>query len=194
MRVIHIEPATKGCFDGHIMGLAQEIHRSYMDNGGNMWFVATDGDRFLNAQHDYVFESCIARYQNDFFTLLNVLFDYVQDGNSIPIADPLHFGKNMRGKLLDHNVATIENGDRTVTTNAENLCLFLKLGDTLTDTSHIGRMRDYYVTRLFTLKNVSILLTKGQFHSALMLLPYACVYSVLYCSNLSLGARVYLVR
>ena len=194
VRVIHIEPATNGCFDGHIMELAQAVRGSYKDNGGDIWFVATDGDRFLNAQHDSFFETHIARYQNDFFALLNVLFDYVQDGNSIPIADPLHFGKNMRGKLLDHDVAIIENGDRTVTTNAENLCRFLKLGDTLTDTSHIGRMRDYYVTRLFTLKNVSILLTSGQFHSALMLLPYACVYSVLYCSNLSLGARLYLVR
>ena len=194
VRIIHIEPATNGCFNARITGLVEDVITSYKANNCQVWFVATDGDRFLSAAHDSFFEKHIAPHETDFFALLGDLFDHVQSGNWIPIADPLHFGKNMRGKLLDHKVAVIENGQPIRTTSAAHLEQYLKLGDTLTDTSQIGRMRDYYLTKLFTLGNVLVLLKSRVFHSALLLLPYACVYSVLYCSNLSVTARVFLLR
>lgn len=194
VRIIHIEPTTNGCFNAQITGLVDDVIAAYKANNCQVWFVATDGDRFLSATHDSFFEKHVIPHENDFFALLGFLFDHVQGGNWIPIADPLHFGKNMRGKLLDHKVAVIENGEHMRTTSAAHLEQYLKLGDVLTDTSQIGRMRDYYVTKLFTLRNVLVLLKSGVFHSALLLLPYACVYSVLYCSNLSVTARVFLLR
>lgn len=107
---------------------------------------------------------------------------------------PPSFRKNFRGKLLDYNVAVVENGTSTRQTNAVEIETCLNLGAPLTDASHLGRMRDYYVTALFTMKNVCTLLTQRLFHVSLALLPYSCVYTVLYCSNLSTASRVFLVH
>lgn len=193
VKVIHLEPREKGCFDGKIRCLLDGIVDIYREQKGHVWFVATDGDRFLNADHDSFFEEHVLPHEVDFNFLLDHLYDYVLEGHSIPVSDPLHFGKNMRGKLLDHNiVATLASQKCAV--NADTLQRILNLGDTLTDKSSLGRMRDYYVTRLFTLANVLVLLKKKDYHSALVILPYACVFTVLYSVNLSIDARISLTR
>lgn len=70
----------------------------------------------------------------------------------------------------------------------------LNLEATLTDNSQIGRMRDYYVVRLFTFDNVVRLLRLGAVQSAIILLPYACIYTVLYASNISVKSRWFFTR
>ena len=194
VQAIHIEPSTKGCFDSHIIELIDATVKAYRDNSAQVWFIATDGDRYLSSRHDSFYEMHVSPQEDDFFGLLDTLYNYVQSGCAIPVADPLHFGKNFRGKLLDYNIAVVENGSSTHQTNAAEIETCLKLGAPLTDVSHLGRMRDYYVTALFTLKNVCTLLTQRLFHASLALLPYSCVYTVLYCSNLSTTSRVFLIH
>ena len=194
VQAIHIEPSTKSCFDSHITDLIDETVKAYQDNHAQVWFIATDGDRYLNSRHDLFYDMYVAPQEENFFGLLETLHTYVQSGSAIPIADPLHFGKNFRGKLLDHNIAVVENNTLTRVTNAAEIESCLNLGAPLTDVSHIGRMRDYYVTALFTLRNVCALLEKELFHASLAILPYSCVFTVLYCSNLSTTSRVFLVH
>ena len=193
VKVIHLEPREKGCFDGKIRSLLDGIVDIYRREQGHVWFVATDGDRYLNTDHDSFFEAHVLPHELDFGFLLEYLYGYVLEGHSIPVSDPLHFGKNMRGKLLDHKIVVTAAGQKCPV-NADALQNMLHLGDTLSDKSSLGRMRDYYVTRLFTLENVFVLLTKGAYHSALVILPYACVFTVLYGVNLSVEARVYFTR
>ena len=196
VKLIHLEPRPTGSFDTHIEEILGYVIKAYRERGGHVWFVATDGDRYLNGFHDAFFEKCVRQAEEDFKILVQNLHDYVSNGGLIPISDPLHFGKNVRGKLLDHNVVAMPlNKDGAWEgTNAESLEPILNLGETLTDKSQIGRMRDYYVVRLFTFDNVVRLLRLGAVQSAMILLPYACIYAVLYASNISVKSRRFFTR
>ena len=194
VKLIHLEPKDKGCFDAEIDSVLQNVIQTYRRKGGHVWFIATDGDRYLNATHDAFFADHVVAHEKNFFLLINQLYDYVEQGNAIPIADPLHFGKNLRGKLLNHNVVSLAREGEACFTTAETLERILQLGDTLTDRSQIGRMRDYYVTTLFTLENVTKLLSCKAFDSALTILPCACVYTVLYADNLLNESRMFFIQ
>ena len=73
----------------------------------------------------------------------------------MPIADPLHFTKNIRGKLIDDDVAVTlcrsDTDDKACTVNARLLEEHLNLGQALTDVSqdwsHEGYIcyQDFYL-------------------------------------------------
>ena len=70
----------------------------------------------------------------------------------------------------------------------------LNLKDTLDDLSQLGRMRDVYVTKLFTLENVCKLIEDKKYAGAFVLLPYASIFTVLYATNLSVEARFFFAK
>ena len=192
--VVHIAIKENGSFDSRIVGLLHSIASRYRSKGIKVLFAATDGDRFLSSSHDSFFEQYVSEYKHDFSFLIGEIYQALHDKSEMmPIADPLHFAKNLRGKLLDHFVAVMKDKELLLT-SASLLSNVIDLGQVLNDTSTLGRMRDFYVTSLFTLENVVKLMQAQQYHSALLFLPYSCIFTVLYASNLAPQTRLFLVK
>ena len=197
-KVLHIEPRPNGSYDQSIDTKFREIREALMRYGHNVWFKATDGDPYLNREHKPFYKKYLkGRTKHDFNLARSNIFTALQEGVVMPISDPLHFAKNLRGRLLDHHVAVTlgmnEKGPFAYTTTAKELEDLLHVGDPLTDVSQIGRMRDVYVTKLFTLENVHNLLINKAYSAALLFLPYSCLFTMLYSENLSNESRVFLV-
>ena len=190
VRVLHVYPKENGNYCRNVEAIYAEVVAQLRNQGHQVWFKATDGDRFLSEKHEQFFATHIESNRG-FFALVASMYDLLLTGVTMPVADPLHFGKNIRGKLLDHNVAVVRDGQYT---NRARLQEILRLGDVLSDTTLVGRMRDCYVTKLFTLDNVCTLMKKRDYSSALLFLPYSCVYTVLYALNLTIEARQFLTN
>ena len=182
--VVHLMIKENGSFDAQVMAKLREIVELYQRGKVTVLFTATDGDPFLHASHNTFFQEHVQQYQADYFFLIGDIYrKLLEVMEPMPIADPLHFAKNLRGKLLDHNVAIIAS-ESPVFTNATVLKSVLKdLGPTLDDVSRLGRMRDFYATSLFTMNNVCRLMAANQYHSAFLLLPYACIFAILYAKT-----------
>ena len=193
-RVIHLQKKANGSYDQSIADTWQLIKQIYSDLEIPVWYKATDGDRFLSQEHDKFFKENVEHYRNDFNLLLELLPDKLKEGVTMPISDPLHFAKNLRGKLIDHDVAVAYNDGDVALVNGNSLQEVLKLGPVLDDHTTLGRMRDVYVTKLFTLENVCTLIGHGDFAGALILLPYACIFTVLYTDNLANESRMFLTK
>ena len=193
-RVIHILPKRTGSYDDQVAERVREIQNQFRMRKRQVWFKSTDGDPYLSKEHEIFFKRFVESNVSDFSLLVSEIYQSLISGTTMPVADPLHFGKNVRGKLLDHDVAVLATEKEFLSTNASTLESILRLGDTLQDKSQVGRMRDVYVTKLFSLKNVCILLEKKQYHAAILFLPYACVYTVLYAENPLPTSRVFLAK
>ena len=198
VQLLHIEPKTNGSYDLTIDSRFNEVVRALRNCGHHVWFKATDGDPYLNREHGPFYKEYLSgRKKYDFNVARDRIHQALLTGVVMPIADPLHFAKNLRGRILDHDVAVTLNfaeDSFPCTTNARQLESILRLGDPLTDTSHIGRMRDGYAVKLFTLDNVHKLLCEGAYPAAVLLFPYACLFTLLYSENLSNQSRVFLVN
>ena len=196
-KVIHLQKKGNGSFDSSVIENFKKIAEIYRARRLKVMFMATDGDRFLTSIHEKFFDANVAPSRDSFVLLIGQIYEMLMNSDEImPIADPLHFAKNVRGKLLDHDVVVTnaDNVDQLVLCNATRLEKYLKLGPALTDSSQIGRMRDKYVADIFTLKNVCILLENSEVHSAFLLLPYACVFTLLYAVNISTMTRLFLAN
>ena len=193
-KVLHVEKRRTGAFDGEIMRIYEEILGRYRSREMRPFFLATDGDRYLTTVHEQFFKKYVEGNMSNFLLLTNQIFDLLNTNKEVmPISDPLHFAKNLRGKLLDHKIVVVDSETLTFT-DAASINKYLQVGQALTDVGQIGRMRDKYVTDIFTLKNVCRLLLHEQYHAALLLLPYSCIFTVLYSMNLTNEARVFLVN
>ena len=192
--VVHLMTKNNGSFDANVMTRFSEIAGIYKGREVKVMFAATDGDRFLSASHDEFFENYVSEYRHDFSFLIGKLYEsLLQTNTTMPIADPLHFAKNMRGKILDHSLAVVFAEDvRLINTAA--LQSVLDLGLTLADKSRLGRMRDFYATSLFTLANVDKLMQEKQHEWAFLLLPYSCLFTTLYSTNIATETRLFFVH
>ena len=191
---LYLHPKENGSYDDTIAQIFTEIKACYARNKIPIWFKATDGDRYLSDEHDDFFNTYVAPHRNDFQILVEKIHDVLVKGVVMPIPDPLHYGKNIRGKLLDHYVALVNDVDNTIVVNWETLQSVLDLGAVLDDHSHLGRMRDVHVTRLFTLQNVCKLLKKGDYAGSFLLLPYSSIFTVLYGINVATETRLFFVH
>ena len=192
--VIHLMIRENGNFDSQVMDRFREILEMYKAHNVNVLFSATDGDRFLSAHHDSFFKNHVEEYQADFsFLIGNIYSTLLETKEPMPISDPLHFSKNLRGRIIDHNVAVVAT-DELEFTNTALLKSVLGPGPVLEDVSRLGRMRDFYVTSLFTLNNVCKLMKSGHYHSAFLFLPYGCIFAILYSKNLRPKTRLFLAN
>ena len=194
--VIHIKQKENGAFDKSVMDTFDLIAAKYREKELKVLFKATDGDRYMSPEHDKFFQTYVEPRRNSYVVLLGELYEMLTSTNTtMPIADPLHFAKNLRGKLIDHNVVVINSMEKDlVYVNAEILQGVFGLEAPFTDTSLIGRMRDQFVTELFTLANVVILLNRELYHAAMLFMPYACIFGVLYATNLTIETRLFLAN
>ena len=192
-KVLHIEKKRNGAFNASIMEVFDQILSRYRDRNMKVLFLATDGDRYLSSLHEQFFLTHVEG-RTDFLILISHIFEQLMNSNEVmPISDPLHFTKNVRGKLLDHDIAVVD-AEKLVFVNAEKINKYLEISPALTDKGQIGRMRDKYVTDIFTLRNVCYLLAQKGFHSAFLMLPYSCIFTVLYAINITPEARLFLVN
>ena len=194
VQVIHIHKKENGAYDDTVESLFLRIKEIFAGNESPLWFKATDGDRYLSREHEEFFAEHIEEHRNDYGYLVQSLYDKICAGMTMPLSDPLHFAKNMRGKIIDHEVALVDDDTLILLVNAGALEKALKLGDALTDRSQLGRMRDVYVTKLFTLQNVCKLIEHKDYAGALALLPYAAIFTVLYSTNISVQTRVFFTK
>ena len=192
--VIYLHPKENGAYDNNIAHAFDTICAVYRKCGIPVWFKATDGDRYLTREHDDFFDHYVAPYRQDFTLLIQNLHDELCKGVTMPIPDPLHYAKNLRGKILDHNVAIVDHEQVILLIDIETIQSVLDLGSALQDHSQLGRMRDVYVTQLFTLKNVCTLLEAKLYPAAALFLPYACIFTLLYSTNLQNSTRFFLAK
>ena len=192
--VVHLKKKSNGSYDDTVANTFQEIREVYAKSGVPVWFKATDGDRYLTSEHDTFYEKYVLPRRRDFMLLVQKLYKKLCKGVTMPIPDPLHYGKNLRGKIVDHQIAVVHHDETVLLINSKTLQDVLQLGDVFDDRTNLGRMRDVYVTKLFTLRNVCKLLEKNCYAEALLLLPYSCIFTVLYGTNLLNSARMFLVK
>lgn len=192
-RVVHLAPATKGAFSNEIEEKASVIRGICNSKGIRVWLQATDGDPGVSAQHEGFYKSHVQGKDRCFMKLVTDIHSWLwEDPNHyIPTSDPLHVLKNVRAKLIAHPIKLYPSSSPT---DINTLREILNLGAALTDESQIGKMRDGYVTKLFTFENVTKLLAKGSYVNGFLLLPFACWAAVLFCSKLTLQLRLFLVE
>ena len=191
---IHIEKKENGSYDDNIAAIFEMIKECYRQHNIRVWFKSTDGDRYLSQEHDAFFNQYVEPFRDDFTALMITLPEVLAEGVTMPIPDPLHFAKNIRGKLLDHYVALVDDEDLIPLVSREGLQRVLNLGDVLDDRSNLGRMRDVYVTKLFTLRNVTKLIEAENYAAAFLFLPYSCIFTVLYALNITNETRQFFAK
>ena len=192
--VLHLMSKENGSFDCNVMDRFVHITKLCRERNMKVLFAATDGDRYLGPYHEAFFAEYVQEYVKDFSYLIGNIYETLLSKDEVmPVADPLHLAKNLRGKLLDHKIAVVHEKNFLFTT-AKTLNEVLNLDMVLLDTSNLGRMRDFYVTSLFTLQNVCRLMEAKNYHSALLLLPYSCIFTVLYSPNITGKTRLFLTN
>ena len=197
VRLIHIEARPTGNYDRVIAALAQRIKEKCAHYGIKIWFKAADGDRFLAGEHREFFEDCLCSYDRklSFTEVTDAVYDQLRGSQllSLPIADPLHFAKNARSKLVNHAVVVQSDDSELKSINGKQLEEILQLGKPFQDTSQLAAMRDTYATDIFHLTNVAKLIKKECLTGAFTLLPFSCLFAVLFEPNLRNETRVMLV-
>ena len=192
-KVIHLAPAPSGSSSSEIGGRVDEIRNVCNSAGLRVWFQATDGDPGLAARHDTFYEGYIHGRDANFMELITNLYTWLSSDKDsyIPISDPLHVMKNIRAKLIAHPISLYADAPAT---DISVLREILDLGQPLNDESQIGKMRDGYVTQLFTFGNAAKLLTRGSCVNGFLILPFACWTAVLFYPDLTLDLRLFLVE
>ena len=192
-RVVHLAPATKGAFSTEIEKKAKVIREICNSKGLRVWLQATDGDPGVSAQHEKFYKEHVEGKDRCFMKLVTDVHSWLSKkaNHYIPTSDPLHVLKNIRAKLIAHPIKLYPGSNET---DINELRAILSLGAVLNDESQIGKMRDGYVTKLFTFENVIKLLARGSYVNGFLLLPFACWTSVLFCSKLTLNLRLFLVE
>ena len=197
--VIHIKTHKNGFYDMNVSAVVKDVMDRLEQEGLRVWFKATDGDIGLQSEHEEFYHNWIFMKSNNFSRIIEDVHEWLIEENSngryIPIADPLHVFKNLRARLLNHNIAVSMKNDNNVSAidvTAVKICLNLK--EALDYNSHLGKMRDHYVTKLFTFANFRKLIEKKLYNAALLFLPFCCWVSVLFSASLCNQQRFYLTE
>ena len=198
VRLVHLEPHPTGNYDKVIADLASEIKSIALDKCIRIYFKATDGDRYLTAEHQDCFAAYVCCHERKlcFCEITDSVYHELLRAPhvSLPIADPLHFAKNARSKLVHHAVVVQSDSETINQIDRKTLNRFLKLGKHLEDKSPLGAMRDKYATDLFTLTNVAKLIKEWCYVGAFTLFPFSCLFAVIFEPDLCNETRVLLVE
>ena len=196
-KLLHIAARRCGNYDDAIDAIVAHIKGVMALHGLKLFFKATDGDRFLTKEHSRFFTQHICALPSGvpFCWVVYSIYELLQStGTTMPIADPLHFSKNARAKLLKHPIVLQQCHGKRQSTDAEQLRQILNLGKVFEDKSSLGAMRDRYVIELFHLSNVAELLTHGVVHGAFLLLPYAALFAAIFEPSLENEARLFFIE
>lgn len=192
-RILHLALSPTGAYGRTIGCIADSIRQSCNTAGLRIWFKATDGDPGVSSEHEDFYRDHLAGQDACFVTLVGKIHAWLcgNPGSYVPIADPLHVLKNVRAKLLTHPIQLYADAPPS---DIDGIRSVLNIGAALCDDSQIGKMRDCYVTQLFTFDNVATLLESEQYVHGFLLLPFACWTAVLFCTEITLNLRLFLVE
>ena len=192
-RLIHVALAETGAYTQEIDKKVQLILDRAAKEGLRVWFRATDGDPGVSSSHNMFYQKHIHNRTADYSQLITSVWQFLcADAQAfVPISDPLHIFKNVRARFLAHPISLLPG---SIPTNVEAVRVLLGIGNALSDTSQIGKMRDKYVLRLFTLQNVSILLRAKEYTSAFLLLPFAAWITVIFNNQIDQSLRLFLCQ
>lgn len=185
---IHLIAKENGSADKIVKNRISDIIDNLKEVGVKVLYKATDGDKGYMEWHREFFNKWWQLYRTNG---IDAIFDLVNSCTEIPIADPLHIGKNMRSRIINGFVSVRTDGNDPFT--ASDVEQILKLGETLTDKSSTGKMKDFYVLELFNFPNFFKLWELNQFSIASYILPFACWFEALRNPNLAPKTRTELL-
>ena len=109
-------------------------------------------------------------------------------------ADMLHYMKTMRTKLLTLVLSLFTyNTDHTFSFDSIKEELGDE-GDEVTDLSHLGKMRDSYVLKLFTLTHLNLLINSNKWDAVLFFLPITLWLTSVTNTLYTPAARVFMLK
>lgn len=181
---LHLLTAQSGNANEAVHSVISVLKESLFELSFKVRFTATDGDSGYSKFHDELFSSW---YQVFTRKGLESVLDLLEERDVI-VSDLLHLFKNARARIINGNVTM--NLDGEFAFNASDMNVVLNLGNTLTDRTTTGKMKDEYPLKLFTIENFLTLLMKGKFNMAFFLLPYSLWNIAVRSPNLSVQMRM----
>ena len=196
-KLLNITARPTGNYDETIDMVVSRIKSAMSREGLKLFFKATDGDRYLSQEHASFFTEHICQMPpgSTFAQVTDSIYRLLHSSSvTMPIADPLHFAKNARSRLLKHPIVLQYSEQKMHSTTLQTLREALPLGKVFDDTSPLASMRDFYVIELFRLKHVAKLLQKGLVHDAFLLLPYASLFAAIFEPDLLNETRLWFIE
>lgn len=152
--------------------------------------VVTDGDHGYKHEQDKFFEHWYRKTGRSFDDFVNSIETYDEP---IYITDMIHFGKNRRTQLLN-SIFTVSPSDPNAVPNLEEMKKTLNLGDTLFDTTDLGKMQDNYAIALFSMGVLKTLYQNWDFNEAFYLLPVTLWFEAVRNEHLNRESRLQMLR
>jgi hypothetical protein len=200
MFVLYVQPLDRRyrCFPVHVMphpsGRAtEEVHdaidracEALTNRGLHVKFVCADGDQGYNHSHQAFFEQW---YEQFLEGGLAAAAAFAGGQPKFPVGDYLHLWKTLCSKVKNHPVV-LSPDCLASWVKVEELESLLHLGTVLTDKSSVGRMRDSYALKLFSLSNCIRCLDADAYNEFVYLLPFALQEEVVRNPDLSREDRL----
>jgi hypothetical protein len=200
MFVLYVHPLDRRyrCFPLHVLphpsGRAtEEVHtaidracEALTNRGLEVKFVCADGDQGYNRSHQAFFEQW---YREFIQGGLKDAVEFAAGQSKFPVGDYLHLWKTQCSKVKNHLVVLSPDCLGTYV-SVDELESLLQLGTVLTDKSSVGRMRDSYALKLFSLSNCIRCLDAEAYNEFMYLLPFALQEEVLRDTELPRDERL----
>ena len=168
-----------GSANKEIIDIANKIKNILMQHNINIKLIATDCDTKYNSKSQQTFSKYIGEFiQNGF---LSAIQKVENSEETFWISDFLHLLKLARKQFIKGPI-TIRNTIKHVFTN-KSLEDDLKLGAPLIDTTSLSNMKDFYVIKIFTLK-------EKKNDESIYLLPFALWQESLMSKTLKKSTRL----
>jgi hypothetical protein len=179
--------SKKGQADDKVQQAIAKVYQGLTDHGLKVRFFCSDGDGGYNHKRREFFSRWIDVYLHQG---LGPALAIIRSMPMIPIGDFLHLWKNYCNRVKNHPV-TLSPDSVQNAVNGDDLESLLKLGAALQDKSLIGKMRDSYALKLFSLENCLECLEGQDKEKELMyLLPWALQEEVIRSPTLSRQERL----
>jgi hypothetical protein len=184
---LHIVASKKGQADDRVQVAIQKVSQGLTARGLRVKFFCSDGDGGYNQKHKTFFASWIDAF---FHRGLDAALAIARSTPMIPVGDFLHLWKNYCSRVKNHPV-TLSPDSVQNAVKGDDLESLLKLGAALQDKSSIGKMRDSYALKLFSLENcLKCLNADDQENELMYLLPWALQEEVIRSPTLSRQERL----
>ena len=191
IKLVHLAAAPSGSYNATIHERTEFILNTAREVGLRVTCQATDGYPGVSSLHEDFYDKHVLENSGNYGELITNIWTWLCEDKTgiMPVSDPLHVWKNIRSRLISRPICLF---DKSVRTDIESIKQTLDLGPALDDVSHIGKMRDVYVLKLFTFENVSKLLGAGNYIAAFVLLPFAAWLLVVFSTRIDDQLRLFL--
>jgi hypothetical protein len=157
-------------------------------------FMASDGDSGYSARHREHFlrwfDIYLQNFEHGTLGALEITLNIFATCPNLPILDMLHVAKNFRAKLINHPIC-LNPSILGWPVLASSLAESLHVGDVLSDTTQMGKMRDSYPILLFTFRNAYHCIVDRKPMESLFILSMAFPLAALRQEGISRDQRLF---